>query len=658
MVLGAVALVTGLTQQEQTTHVNHIVSLVEPHTENNIMFSELRAASLQALKAHTSEESLVEIDTEKPHRSPMAEVSALTDQMLIQTSNEIDVLVKTHKKFQRNCKRDMKKFSGIITDRKDVEEQNLESAMSHRRKWVGLLPEIPDRDRKMAQTHTKILAALDEMEALVAKAKKRHAKFLNVIHQHDDALNDVRQIRLIIQNSNLDNRSNKNGRVSAGKKSTSHHIKTLLEIKARSHERLHPLIDLSHRSMLQVEEGDTSGIDMIYKLIYKTRDSLLESKQKAIKSEHAANTAWRTNKIGFQNDINDLRILKATYYKEKGTVKLNIGNHKKIEGDHKLIMGKAIKVKEDHIILKKFLHESCKEEARVFSTNLATKKGEKEALEKVQKKLVSLKWSNKVYKAIQHVTEGITFLRGEYNIRCAIGGYIAVDKKEIYCHNRKDDDEDEKWPYGKFVLHMQKKDLSYHIVIKNKKGVHTFLTMDPDTNEVEFEPTPNKYSRWDFEYVAKTGEFHIKNKVTGQVLTVDQKKDKIINTKLQFTDNRAQFNLERISFTEVGCFKNKVGKQLQYYAGGFSNLNADMCYKKCAARAKKKGASYDYFGLSEGKQCFCGTDFDREKAPAAECGILCPGRSGESCGGQFRSRIFKMKLLKKPLKDEDNSGDE
>jgi hypothetical protein len=262
-----------------------------------------------------------------------------------------------------------------------------------------------------------------------------------------------------------------------------------------------------------------------------------------------------------------------------------------------------------------------------------------------------------VYKAIQHVTEGITFLRGEYNIRCAIGGYIVVDKKEIYCHDKKDDDEDEKWPTGQFVLKMQKKDLSYHIVIKNKKGIHTFLTLDPDTNEVELVPTPNKYSRWDFVYVAKSSKFHIKNKASGAVLTVNQKKEDIVNTKLQFTDNRAQFSLERISFTEVGCFKNKVGKQLQYYAGGYSNLNADMCYKKCAARSKKTRTTFEYFGLSEGKQCFCGTDFDREKAPIAECGLLCPGRSGESCGGQFRSLIFKMKLLEKPLKDHDSEDD-
>lgn len=111
-----------------------------------------------------------------------------------------------------------------------------------------------------------------------------------------------------------------------------------------------------------------------------------------------------------------------------------------------------------------------------------------------------------------------------------------------------------------------------------------------------------------------------------------------MNTVEQTFGAASQFKLERNDYEELGCFKNKIGKQLQHYLGGSNSLTTKSCFDWCT----KSGKTFTYFGMSEGKQCFCGTSFDPTPAPYSDCGYLCKGRDGDLCGGNFRTLVFKV----------------
>jgi hypothetical protein len=625
--------VAALTAEEQQQHLSHIISAVDEHTKTNPRFAELKATTLIAMNS--------EAETGAP-RSPMSEVAAMTDQMLIQTNHEINQLVLSHTKYMKNCKKKKEGYSDVIAAKRTVETNNLESGQVYRRHWESLLPRIPILEKRIADTAAQIRSENDKFGNAVAKAKARHDRFLKTIAEHDQALRDVAAIRKIIQNSNLDNRSNKAKEVSAGKKSAKEAgVKKLLEMKDNVHESLNSLVELSHAS-LQRESGP---IDRIYALIYKTRDALLQSREKAIKEESSANSNWRTNKIAYRNDINDMEILKATFYTRIGTTKTMIGSDKKNEGNRKLTMAGAVKVKEDNQIMKNFLVVACDERQRVFSNELATKKNEKSALQAVQKKLRELKWSNKVYKAISKVSEGVVYLRDKYNIRSRLNRFLAVDGTNVVAQP---DVKKKLFDAQEFNFVLNKDDLSYHIEVM--KGKAKYFVCEGKGGSVTLSRRGGKSCRWNAEYEPKKTAIRIRNKVSRNGLFVDPKNGYKVTCAKQSNDRRSLFRVERPNYVSAGCYKNKVGGMLEYYMGAFSDLNTENCHERCV---KKYGDKFKYFGLSEGKQCYCGNSWKRERARSSDCGLICTGREGDLCGGSFRTNVFKITKTKRIVVEDD-----
>mmetsp|Transcript_16854 Transcript_16854/g.23681 ORF Transcript_16854/g.23681 Transcript_16854/m.23681 type:complete len:716 (-) Transcript_16854:396-2543(-) len=631
-VLASLAVASGVSVEHEV--LNHMESLVHVSPR----FSELKAATHLALAKEAEA-------TSKGHgtgRNPMSEVAAMTDMMLIQCEHELTTMQVEHTRYHGECKKKTAQYSTTVAEKKRSADGNFKRADQYQTKWFSMLNKLPELDKAMSKTAQCIKTEDDKLDAAQSARTLAHKAYLKTLNDHAKALEDVRNIRLILQNSKLDDRSNKAATVSAGTKTTAKATGTFLEdaadslisLKADADPRLHSLIQLAHAALTSQSQ---SGMDTIYALIYKTRDALLESRNKLVKEEEAAVGNWRTSKIAHKNDINDLHILKANYYSQSGVVRKEIGSLKKNEGTYKIKMAQDRKVQEDNQIMKDFLVVACAEDQRVYSRNYASKLNEKAALLQVQKKLVSLKWSTKVYAAIEPVSEGIAYLKGEYNFRSNLGRYISVHGSKVSCapsttvHTA-----------TTFHLALQPDDLSYLIFVKDSKGKKLYLTEDEKNNVgVQFEPT--KGSRWNFHFLADTLSFNIRNQRSDMDLYVDSKTGFAVNTLRQTEDGRSQFKIERPGYSEVGCFKNKIGQQLSHYAGSFNDLNTEKCSSLCPSE------QYKFFGLTEGKQCFCGGDFAQDKAAYTDCGYICPGRGGDSCGGKFRTIVYRNTPAPKPI---------
>jgi hypothetical protein len=626
--------VAGLEVSEQAL-AKDIVSTCQIHSKTNGQFAELEAATTIAMRGETSKSGV----------SPIAQVAAMTDMMLIQTQHEIDELIESHTQYQDTCKTRSQKQAGTIEEKQVKEKLESVDIWNFENKWRHLTEDteigLPSFPVAIATKDRDISTANDQMAAAIAKRKAKHTAFLKAMEEHAAALADVRKIRLIIQNSNLDNKARVGATVSAGKKSVSSPTVTkgLLQLehsKATVHPKLLHLVELAHTSL-----STASGIDKIYALLYQTRDELLESQNKLKKGEASAISNWRTNKIAFRNDINDLIILKHTYYQQWGTTKKQIGLYKKAQGEHMQTRAEEVRIKEDTTIERNFLMAACLDEQQRFSEDLSVKKSEKKSLEAVQKKLVSLKWSTKVYAAVATVSEGVIYLKGDYNIRSRLGRYMIADKNVPYFQ-----------PVGKknvadkFFFQNNPDDLSYHIMRREGTGKTIkkwYLT--ENNNKVTFERTPSKASRWDVDYDKESNSLYIRNKATRNTLFVDAKNKYTLSTLQQTTDKRSQFFVEHTDYERVGCYKNKINKNMEYYAGASNKMTTSICYEKCVS----SGKTFTHFGLTEEQMCYCGTTWYKDRAPASDCGFLCGGRDGDLCGGKQRTLVYEKTGDPKPV---------
>ena len=59
--------------------------------------------------------------------------------------------------------------------------------------------------------------------------------------------------------------------------------------------------------------------------------------------------------------------------------------------------------------------------------------------------------------------------------------------------------------------------------------------------------------------------------------------------------------------------------------------------RACALEDK----SFAYFGMQDGKECFCGKKYGKYgKLSDGECNLKCKGNSEQSCGGRNVNNIF------------------
>jgi hypothetical protein len=66
-----------------------------------------------------------------------------------------------------------------------------------------------------------------------------------------------------------------------------------------------------------------------------------------------------------------------------------------------------------------------------------------------------------------------------------------------------------------------------------------------------------------------------------------------------------------------------------------------LTVEKCLAHCRQKG--FAYAGVQYASQCFCGKSYGKfGKAPDSECDAKCEGNEKETCGGTWRSSVYKL----------------
>lgn len=90
------------------------------------------------------------------------------------------------------------------------------------------------------------------------------------------------------------------------------------------------------------------------------------------------------------------------------------------------------------------------------------------------------------------------------------------------------------------------------------------------------------------------------------------------------------------NYRESGCWKtSKVVDEIVY--DGSSAMSIEECFAFCSF---KKAAHY--FGVSEGKKCWCGSIWHGDKKGAKSCDSTCDGNDLQKCGGIDATSVYVM----------------
>merc|ERR1711935_54519 len=201
------------------------------------------------------------------------------------------------------------------------------------------------------------------------------------------------------------------------------------------------------------------------------------------------------------------------------------------------------------------------------SAELARMRSELKSIKLVQKKLSELNWSPKVFKSVSAVTEKITYFNkdGKYDIRSALGRYMIMDDKGQALFK----------PVGKQVkatdmkIIMDPETMKYTIAPvhppKGSKNKH--WTLQEEDNKVFFtqKVLTDKSNYWEFVFDAENSKnFFIKNVKSENTLYLSPGKN-------------SWFLIEYSNFLAVGCYKDKINNNLQFYAGASNSQGPRQC---------------------------------------------------------------------------------
>lgn len=91
----------------------------------------------------------------------------------------------------------------------------------------------------------------------------------------------------------------------------------------------------------------------------------------------------------------------------------------------------------------------------------------------------------------------------------------------------------------------------------------------------------------------------------------------------------------------LGCYLDSSDRDLNKAAVVNGRMSIKTCYKKC------RRLKYPYFGVQNGKSCYCGRHYGRYgKRNMAECSYKCNDNTKEYCGGSWRNMVFRIKKIK------------
>ena len=93
----------------------------------------------------------------------------------------------------------------------------------------------------------------------------------------------------------------------------------------------------------------------------------------------------------------------------------------------------------------------------------------------------------------------------------------------------------------------------------------------------------------------------------------------------------------QLLFTKLGCFKDDPHKRDLAQNVSIKKSTQEECAKACVLQDK----SFSYFGMQDGKSCYCGKQYGKYgKISDDDCNLKCDGDGNEFCGGKNANNVF------------------
>ena len=90
-------------------------------------------------------------------------------------------------------------------------------------------------------------------------------------------------------------------------------------------------------------------------------------------------------------------------------------------------------------------------------------------------------------------------------------------------------------------------------------------------------------------------------------------------------------------YQKLGCYKDNTKRHDLPNPVQIKAITQEECARACALQDK----GFAYFGLQNGKDCFCGKNYGKYgKLDNKLCTKACDGNAMESCGGDSANQVF------------------
>ena len=90
-------------------------------------------------------------------------------------------------------------------------------------------------------------------------------------------------------------------------------------------------------------------------------------------------------------------------------------------------------------------------------------------------------------------------------------------------------------------------------------------------------------------------------------------------------------------YQKLGCYKDDAKRHDLPNPVSIKATTQEECVRACALQDK----GYAYFGLQNGKDCYCGKHYGKYgKIDNKLCAKTCEGNPMESCGGDNANQVF------------------
>merc|ERR1719446_1059793 len=127
----------------------------------------------------------------------------------------------------------------------------------------------------------------------------------------------------------------------------------------------------------------------------------------------------------------------------------------------------------------------------------------------------------------------------------------------------------------------------------------------------------NKSAPWKFDKVLKDGFY-----------MVQCVKDSMYQFGDKYGDNKHEYNLGDVSGVSIVHYDLHVEEK--------EDMTHEVCFAFC-----RTVPDMLYFGITNGRSCYCAPYFKPEASDSSECDATCEGKPTQMCGGKTKSSVSR-----------------